>query len=67
MLYSVYKQEGIYFSDFVYTQQTTLNIADNVIDVMCPQIATQWMCYQWMLHTLCRSVPVISLALFELC
>lgn len=46
MLYSVYKQEGIYFSDFVYAQQTTLNTAGDVIDVMCSQNATQWMCYR---------------------
>lgn len=37
MFYSVYKQEGIYFSDFVYTQQTT-----TFKDAMCPQIASQW-------------------------
>lgn len=62
MLYSVYKQEGIYFSDFVYTQQTTLNIAEDVVDVLCPQLAPQWMCYQWMLRALCKSESVISLA-----
>lgn len=55
MLYSVYKQEGIYFSDFVYTHQTTLTHL-KMLQMLCARRLLPSGCVTSGYHILCAEV-----------